>query len=130
MMEAEVATQPAPSDAEAKEFYDKNPDKFKQDESVRASHILFRVDENADAATKKKATRRDRQRVLKQAQGGRRLRRAGQEALADGSAAQGGDLNFFAQGQMVRRSTRWPSRSSRARSATSSPRSSATTSSR
>ena len=48
MVESEVSSQPAPTDAECREFYDKNPDKFKQDESVRASHILFRVDEKAD----------------------------------------------------------------------------------
>ena len=60
MMDAEVAVRPAPSDAEAKDFYDKNPDKFKQEESVRASHILIRVDEKADAATKKKAQGRNR----------------------------------------------------------------------
>ena len=46
---------PGASDAEAKEFYEKNPDKFKQGETVRASHILIRVDEKADDATKKKA---------------------------------------------------------------------------
>ena len=56
MMEAEVATHARRRPTrEAKEFYDKNPDKFKQDETVRASHILIRVDERADAATKKKA---------------------------------------------------------------------------
>ena len=44
LMDAEVADQPGPSDAEIKDFYDKNPDKFHQDEQVRASHILVRVD--------------------------------------------------------------------------------------
>ena len=55
MMDAEVSTTPGASDAEAKDFYDKNPDKFKQAEQVRASHILIRVDEKADAPTKQKA---------------------------------------------------------------------------
>ncbi|HET7698496.1 MAG TPA: SurA N-terminal domain-containing protein, partial [Vicinamibacterales bacterium] len=55
LMDAEVAALPGPSDADAKDFYDKNPDKFKEDEQVRASHILVRVDEKADAATKAKA---------------------------------------------------------------------------
>ena len=41
MMEAEVANAAAATDADAKDFYDKNPDKFKQAESVRASHILI-----------------------------------------------------------------------------------------
>ncbi len=41
MMEAEVAEAAVTTDAEARDFYDKNPDKFKQAEKVRASHILL-----------------------------------------------------------------------------------------
>ena len=59
MVEAEVSAQPAPTDAQVREFYDKNPDKFKQDEAVRASHILFRVEETADAAAKKRAAAKE-----------------------------------------------------------------------
>jgi peptidyl-prolyl cis-trans isomerase C len=100
MVEAEVATQPAPTDAQVREFYDKNPDKFKQDEAVRASHILFRVDENADAAAKKKAMD-EAQSVLKEAKSGADFAELARKHSADGSAAQGGDLNFFTRGQMV-----------------------------
>ena len=100
MMDAEVANEHAPSDAQVREFYDKNPDKFKQDESVRASHILFRVPENADAATKKKALEQA-QSVLKQARGGADFAELAKKYSADGSAQQGGDLNFFTKGQMV-----------------------------
>ena len=57
MMEAEVAATSRRTDAEAKDFYDKNPDKFKQAESVRASHILIRVDEKADAADARRKRR-------------------------------------------------------------------------
>jgi len=90
----------APSDAEIRAFYDKNPDKFKQDESVRASHILFRVDENADAATKKKVMEQA-QAVLKEARGGADFAELAKKHSADGSAQQGGDLNYFTHGQMV-----------------------------
>ena len=100
MVEAEVSTQPAPTDAQVREFYDKNPDKFKQDEAVRASHILFRVEETADAATKKKAMD-DAQGVLKQARSGADFAELAKKHSADGSAQQGGDLNFFTRGQMV-----------------------------
>jgi peptidyl-prolyl cis-trans isomerase C len=100
MVESEVATQAAPSDVQVREFYDKNPDKFKQDEAVRASHILFRVDETADAATKKKAMD-EAQSVLKQARSGADFAELAKKHSADGSAQQGGDLNFFTRGQMV-----------------------------
>jgi len=100
MVEAEVSTQAPPTDAQVREFYDKNPDKFKQDEAVRASHILFRVDETADAATKKKAMDQA-QSVLKQARDGADFAELAKKHSADGSAQQGGDLNFFTRGQMV-----------------------------
>jgi peptidyl-prolyl cis-trans isomerase C len=100
MMEAELATVPPPTDVQLREFYDKNPDKFKQDEAVRASHILFRVAENADEATKKKALEQA-QTVLKQARAGADFAELAKKYSADGSAQQGGDLNFFTKGQMV-----------------------------
>jgi peptidyl-prolyl cis-trans isomerase C len=100
MMEAEAAAQPAPGDAQVREFYDKNPDKFKQDEACRASHILFRVDESADAATKKKV-RDQAESVLKQVRAGADFAELAKKHSADGSSQQGGDLNFFTRGQMV-----------------------------
>jgi len=100
MMEAEAATGQPPADAQVREFYDKNPDKFKQDEAVRASHILFKVEESADAAAKKKV-RDQAESVLKQARGGADFAELAKKHSADGSAQQGGDLNFFTKGQMV-----------------------------
>jgi peptidyl-prolyl cis-trans isomerase C len=100
MMDAEVATLPGPSDADAKAFYDKNPTQFKQPEQVRASHILVRVDANADAAAKKKA-RGEIDTVLKQVKAGGDFAKLAQQHSQDGSAAQGGDLGYFNKGQMV-----------------------------
>jgi peptidyl-prolyl cis-trans isomerase C len=100
LMDAEVATVPGPSDADAKDFYAKNPDRFKEEESVRASHILIRVEPNADAATKAKA-KATIDSVLKKAKAGEDFAKLAQQYSQDGSAAQGGDLNFFPRGQMV-----------------------------
>ena len=100
LMDAEVATVPGPSDADAKDFYAKNPERFKEEESVRASHILIRVDPNADAPTKAKA-KATIDSVLKRAKAGEPFDKLAQQYSQDGSAAQGGDLNFFPRGQMV-----------------------------
>jgi len=100
VMEAELSTIPGPSDAEAKEFYGKNPNEFKEEESVRASHILIRVDAGADAATKAKA-KATIDGVLKKAKAGQDFGKLAQQYSQDGSAAQGGDLDFFPRAKMV-----------------------------
>ena len=100
MMEAEVATTAAATDADAQDFYAKNPDKFKQPESVRASHILIKTDKGADEAAKKGA-RAKIDGILKRARAGEDFAALAKENSADGSAAQGGDLGFFPRGQMV-----------------------------
>jgi peptidyl-prolyl cis-trans isomerase C len=100
LMDAEMSTEASVTDQEAKDFYAKNPDKFQQPETVRASHILVRVDEKADAGTRKKA-RAEIDAVLKQARSGGDFAKLAQEHSQDGSAAQGGDLNYFPRGQMV-----------------------------
>ncbi len=100
LVDAEESTLPGPSDADAKDFYAKNPDQFKEPEQVRASHILVRVDAKADAAAKKKA-RAEIDAVLKQAKSGGDFAKLAQEHSQDGSASQGGDLGYFPKGQMV-----------------------------
>jgi peptidyl-prolyl cis-trans isomerase C len=100
LMNSETAAVPGASDLEAKEFYDKNPGRFQEEEQVRASHILIRVPENADAATKKKA-RAEIDSVLKQARAGADFAKLAREHSQDSSAAQGGDLGPFPKGRMV-----------------------------
>jgi peptidyl-prolyl cis-trans isomerase C len=101
MLEAEVnakiSVQPADIDA----FYKQNPDKFQQGERVRASHILIRVEENADAKTKETARAKAAD-VLKQLKSGKDFAELAKHYSQDpGSAANGGDLGYFMQGQMV-----------------------------
>jgi peptidyl-prolyl cis-trans isomerase C len=100
LMDAEVASVPGPSDADAKDFYTKNPERFKRDEMVHAAHILIRVDEKADPAAKAKAKATIEQ-VLKKAKAGEDFGKLAQQYSQDGSAAQGGDLGDFPRGQMV-----------------------------
>ena len=100
MMDAEIANAPAVTDAEAKEFYDKNPERFKQPEMVRASHILIMVrDEDGEAAKKDARAKIDA--VLKRAKAGEDFAALARENSQDGSAAGGGDLDFFPSEKMV-----------------------------
>jgi peptidyl-prolyl cis-trans isomerase C len=100
MMKEQVATAAEATDAEVKEFYDKNPERFKRPDTVRASHILLRVDPNADEATKKQ-TRAKIDDLLKQAKGGGDFAALAKQNSEDGSAANGGDLGYFPKERMV-----------------------------
>ena len=100
MMQGELATTGPADETEAKDFYDKNPEKFKQGEAVRASHILVMAGEKADEATKAKA-RAKIDGVLKRARAGEDFAALAKQNSDDGSKDQGGDLGFFQKGQMV-----------------------------
>jgi peptidyl-prolyl cis-trans isomerase C len=96
MMQAEIAKLQPPTDAELKDYYDKNPDEFR---GVRASHILIRPEGFDDAAKKKARAAADD--VLKQAKGGADFAELAKKHSTDGSAQAGGDLGFFTKGTMV-----------------------------
>lgn len=100
MMEAHVAGTEAATDAEALQFYESNPDKFKQGDTVRASHILLRVDGKAAEADRKQARARI-EAILKQARSGDDFAALAQKHSQDGSAQAGGDLGYFERGEMV-----------------------------
>jgi peptidyl-prolyl cis-trans isomerase C len=100
MIEDEVALEPEATDVQVREFYDKNPEKFTQDEAVRASHILIRVDPKASEAEKAKARARAED-LAKQAKGGADFGDLARKHSDDGSAPMGGDLNFLVPGQTV-----------------------------
>ncbi|PYR79289.1 MAG: hypothetical protein DMF86_03920 [Acidobacteria bacterium] len=100
LMDADAATQPVVTDQDARDFYAKNTDKFKQPETVHASHVLIKVDPNADSATKKKA-RQEIDAVLKQARAGADFAKLAQQHSQDPNAAQGGDLGYFSRDRMV-----------------------------
>jgi peptidyl-prolyl cis-trans isomerase C len=86
---------------EVKAFYDKNPDQFKQPETVRASHILIRCPPDApDDVKKAKRAQIDAARSLVKT--GDKFAEVAKKVSEDpGSAVNGGDLGYFARGQMV-----------------------------
>lgn len=101
MLQAEIEPKAAVTPEQVNDFYAKNPDQFKQPERVRASHILITAAKDADAATRT-AARTKAEGILKEVKAGKDFAALAKQHSQDpGSGAQGGDLGFFQQGQMV-----------------------------
>jgi len=86
-----------PNDEEVQTFYKQNQNRFKVPETRRASHILINAEKGKDAAKKKieellKAVKADPKRFAALAKA---------NSQDPGSAANGGDLDFFQKGMMV-----------------------------
>jgi peptidyl-prolyl cis-trans isomerase C len=101
MLKTELEPKILVSEADSKKFYDENRPRFRQEDSVHASHILIRTGEQADAAAKAKAkTQADD--LLAQIKKGANFADLAKKFSQDpGSATNGGDLGFFSKGQMV-----------------------------
>jgi len=85
---------------ESKKFYDENGDKFKQEETVKASHILIGVDAKASDADKK-AAKEKAEKLRKEIAAGADFATVAKSNSTCPSSQQGGDLGFFGKGQMV-----------------------------
>lgn len=99
-VESEFVSKIAISDAEIKAFYDNNPEKFKRDGAIKASHILIGVDKHA-TADEKKAAREKAEKLQKEAAGGADFAALAKNNSTCPSSQQGGDLGYFGKGQMV-----------------------------
>lgn len=100
MIDQQIASKVSIPAPEVKEFYDSHPDLFKTPETVRASHILIKVDPKASNEEKAKARERItgiQQRIKK----GEDFAALAKETSECPSGANGGDLDFFQRGQMV-----------------------------
>jgi peptidyl-prolyl cis-trans isomerase C len=101
MLQAELDAKTAVTPEQVNDFYAKNPAAFEQGERVKASHILVRVQANAEPAEREKA-REKAAGLLADLKAGKDFASlAAQHSDDPGSGAQGGDLGFFQRGQMV-----------------------------
>jgi len=84
-----LSSQISITDEDIKNYYDQNKASFSTEEQVRASHILVETKEEADAIVKQLKEGADFAALAKE------------KSLDTGSAANGGDLDFFGKGAMV-----------------------------
>ncbi len=82
------------SESEAKDFYEKNKDKFKTPEGVHARHILVEAEESAKELI-------DQLKTLKSEALKSKFIELAKSKSKDGAGANGGDLGTFSKGQMV-----------------------------
>lgn len=101
VIETEIASKIAVQDAEVSAFYQQNLARFKQGDTVHASHILIGVAQTATPA-EKAAARAKADAALKQVKAGADFGTIAKTQSQDpGSAPNGGDLGFFPKGQMT-----------------------------
>jgi peptidyl-prolyl cis-trans isomerase D len=77
--------------------YQENQAQYQTPEQVRASHILFKTEGKDDAAVKKQA-----ESILARVKKGEDFAKLAKQYSEDSSKDQGGDLDFFGRGRMVK----------------------------
>ncbi len=83
----------------AREFYDDNPELFETPPQVRASHILVLTQDMDESEREEARARIDE--IRSRIDEGEDFAELAREYSDDGTAADGGDLGYFSQGQMV-----------------------------
>jgi peptidyl-prolyl cis-trans isomerase C len=86
-----------PEDTE--EYYKSHTDAFRHPDMVRTSHILITVDQGASAEEQRVAQQRA-EAILERARKGEDFAKLAKENSMDSSASQGGDIGYFARGQL------------------------------
>ena len=100
-LEKQVSSKITITTEQARKFYNENLDKFKKQESTRASHILVGVDPKASAEEKQKAKLKADD-LLKQIKAGADFAELAKKESTCPSGKNGGDLGDFGRGQMVK----------------------------
>lgn len=100
---AALAARQTVGDEELRKFYTDNPARFGTPEERRASHVLIKADAGASSADQAKAKARAQELLAEARKDPARFADIARKSSQDeGSAAQGGDLDFFGRGAMVK----------------------------
>ncbi|SDT84260.1 peptidylprolyl isomerase [Desulfobacula phenolica] len=81
------------------EYYKNNPEKFNRQEEVQASHILIKLDADANPAQKINA-KKEIEKILRQINEGKDFATLAKALSQCPSSSEGGDLGFFKRGVM------------------------------
>lgn len=100
LIEKEVGDKIVITEEDVKGYYDNNQNYFVQPEQIKASHILIKVEPNAEEAKKTAAMQKIKE-VEKKIDEGGDFAELAKEYSEGPSAPNGGDLGFFSRGQMV-----------------------------
>lgn len=101
LVDEEVVPGVTVSEADAKAYYEANPQFFKQPEQVKARHILIKVAPDADEEKKAEA-RKKLETVQEKLKEGGDFDALAREYSEGPSSTKGGDLGTFGRGQMVK----------------------------
>ncbi len=101
LIDGEIAGKVNVSEEEIKSYYDDHPNVFKQPEQVRASHILIKVDAQAESSQKTEARKRI-EKIQERIENGEDFATLATEFSEGPSRVRGGDLDYFRRGQMVK----------------------------
>ena len=101
LIDKQIAQNVAVSEEEKRAYYDGHPGSFKQPEQVRASHILIKVEPQADELRKASA-RKELEGIKQRLKAGHDFAALAKEFSQGPSSTKGGDLGYFARGQMVK----------------------------
>lgn len=98
-----IAAQMSVTDDDIKSYYDQNRKNYSTDEQRRASHILIKVNKDANAAEQAAAkTKAEEVLALVRKDPANFAELAKQYSQDEGSAKEGGDLGYFGKGMMVK----------------------------
>ncbi|SAK61298.1 PpiC-type peptidyl-prolyl cis-trans isomerase [Caballeronia calidae] len=97
-----IAAASKPGDADLKKYYDDNIQRYRTEAEVRASHILVNAPKDASAADKAKAKQKAEELLAQVKAHPDQFAQIAQKSSDDpGSASKGGDLGYFAHGQIA-----------------------------
>jgi peptidyl-prolyl cis-trans isomerase C len=98
IVRAEVDEQAKVGEAEARDFYDKNTDKFREPERVKLRHIAVLFDSSKESEEKESARARAAE-ILKKIKAGGDFKSLASEYSEDSYKAKAGDLGYIPRGR-------------------------------